>query len=78
MQQLIKNPELAGELREYLEEQIAKGLHWVVYDADHPISNRWDLQCFPGEAAAEAEAREHQQILNWHVALPVTSRLFQH
>lgn len=40
MSQLVKNPEMATRLREYLQEQAEKGHEWVVYDTDNPIATR--------------------------------------
>nr|WP_121271741.1 hypothetical protein [Pedobacter schmidteae] len=76
MSQLISKPELAAELREYLEQQTADGYDWVVYDVDNPISSRWELNCFQDESQALEFAREYQQIWNWHMAVPVIELIF--
>jgi len=76
MSQLISKPELAVELREYLEQQTANGYEWVVYDVDNPISSLWELSCFPDESQAFEFAREYQQIWNWHMAVPINELIF--
>jgi hypothetical protein len=73
---LIEKPELAGALREYLEDQTAKGAGWVVFDVDHPINSQWDLHCFPKETEAQDFAAEYQQIWNWHLAYPISELIF--
>lgn len=75
MSQLIKRPEMAGELREYLEQQAGIGHEWVVYDTDNPISTKYELRCFSDEGEALAFAREYQQIFNWHEAVPISDLL---
>nr|WP_294894470.1 hypothetical protein [uncultured Pedobacter sp.] len=75
MSQLIDRPEIAGELREYLEQQASKGNKWVAYDTDNPISTKYVLHCFPGEEEALDFAREYQQIFNWHEAVPISDLL---
>jgi len=72
MSQLIKKPELAAELRDYLEQQAGNGHQWVVYDADNPISSPWDLHCFRDDSEAFDFEREYQQIFNWHIAVPIS------
>lgn len=71
MSQLIKRPEMAGELRQYLEQQRDTGQEWVVYDTDNPIGTKYDLNCFPDEGEALDFAREYQQIFNWHETVPI-------
>lgn len=72
MSQLIKSPEMARELREYLEQQRDIGQGWVVYDTDNPINTKYELHCFHGEEEAFGFAREYQQIFNWHEAVPTS------
>ncbi|GAA4131882.1 hypothetical protein GCM10022216_02340 [Sphingobacterium kyonggiense] len=76
MSQLVGKPEMAGELREYLEQQAAKGHEWVVYDTDNPINTRYDLHCFPDEEEAFDFEREYQQLFNWHQAVPIGDMIF--
>ncbi|RZJ76744.1 MAG: hypothetical protein EOO45_01135 [Flavobacterium sp.] len=71
MSQLIKAPEMVGELMRYLEQQAADGQQWVVYDVDNPISSQWDLHCFQDETEALDFEREYQQIWNWHMSFPI-------
>lgn len=71
MSQLIKSQEIAGELVSFLEQQVAEGHQWVVYDTDNPISSTWDLHCFWEHSDALDFEREYQQIFNWHVAVPI-------
>ncbi len=76
MLQLIKRPEMAEELREYLEQQQDQGYGWVVYDTDNPISTKYDLQFFREREEAFDFAKEYQQIFNWHEAVPTGDLLF--
>lgn len=76
MSQLVKTPEMATELRRYLEEQAERGHEWVVYDTDNPIGTQYDLHCFPDEMEALDFAREYQQIFNWHEAVPIGDMIF--
>ncbi len=76
MSQLIKKPEMAVELRVYLEQQRNIGYEWVVYDTDNPIANQYDLHCFYEAGEACEFAREYQQIFNWHEAVPIDDMLF--
>ncbi len=71
MSALVKKPEQAAELREYLEQQAITGHEWVVYDTDNPINNKYELNCFPDEGEAFDFAKEYQQIWNWHEAVPI-------
>jgi hypothetical protein len=76
MSQLIKRPELAGELREYLEKQADEGHQWLVYDTDNPISGEWDLHCFKSQFDALDFEREYQQIGNWHEVVPIGNLVY--
>lgn len=69
----LNDASMAGELREHLEQQAAKGHEWVVYDTDNAIGNKHDLHCFLDEIEAIDFAREYQQIWNWHEAVPINS-----
>lgn len=75
MVELIDKVGLAAELSAYLEEQHALGCKWVVYDSDNPISSEFELNCFADEASAFFFEREHQQIFNWHLAIPVADMI---
>jgi len=68
---------LTMELREYLEEQISLGCEWVVYDSDNPISSKFDRTCFVDSFSAFDFEGEHQQIFNWHLAIPITDLIYQ-
>ncbi len=76
MSQLLKKVEMAEELCQYLENQLAKGYEWVVYDTDNPIATLYDLHCFADEDEALDFAREYQQIWNWHEAVPIGDMVF--
>lgn len=76
MSQLLKSPEQAAELREYLQQQAAAGHEWVVYDTDNPIGTKYDLHCFLDADEAFDFEREYQQIFNWHQAVPIGDLIF--
>lgn len=73
---MIGKLEMATELIEYLENHVAKGYQWVVYDTDHPITSIYDLHCFANEIEALDFAGEYQQIWNWHEAIPIGNVLY--
>lgn len=73
---MVDKPEMAGELRSYLEEQAANGHEWVVYDTDNPINTKYDLHCFLDADEAFDFEREYQQIFNWHEAVPIGNLIF--
>ncbi|KIA96195.1 hypothetical protein OC25_03685 [Pedobacter kyungheensis] len=68
---------LAAEIREYLEEQVSLGFHWVVYDSDQLLSSKFELSCFADSASAHAFEKAHQQIFNWHIAVPIGDMIYQ-
>lgn len=76
MEQLIKYPEMAGQLADYLKQQLADGFEWAVYDTDNPIYSIWDLQCFKSETDALDFEREYQQMFNWHEAVPISDLVY--
>lgn len=77
MSGLVGEPEMVGELIGFLEKKMAEGNEWVVYDTDNPIGSPYELTCFFEEIDAVDHAREHQQIFNWHEAVPITDMLYQ-
>ncbi|RLJ77351.1 hypothetical protein [Pedobacter alluvionis] len=74
---LLKNQSMAADLRSHLEEQAVNGYGWVVYDTDNPIDRQYDLLCFKDQFEAEDDAKEYQQMFNWHEAVPIGDLIYQ-
>lgn len=62
MPQLIKKPEIASGLVDFLERQKTEGFAWVVYDTDNAIASSHDLHCFATETEAFDFAKDYQKI----------------
>lgn len=68
---------MAAGLRSHLEEQAVNGYGWVVYDTDNPINDQYDLLCFKDQFEAEEDAKEYQQMFNWHESVPIGDLIYQ-
>jgi len=74
---LLKHPSMAKDIRSHLEEQQLQGYEWVVYDTDTPVYNQYDLLLFRDSFEAEEEAKQYQQLLNWHMSVPIGDFIYQ-
>lgn len=74
---MIIDKKVAIQLKARVLENITGGNHWAVYDVDNPITSEYDVIFFNDSWKAEAEAREYQQILNWHISVPSSDLLFE-
>lgn len=68
---------MVADLKNYLEKQATNGYGWVVYNTDKPINNQFDFQCFTSQIDAEIDAKEYQQIFNWHEAVPISNLIYE-